>query len=75
MTQKIKPQAAAIPQCFMDLYNHAKGLKSGADWNHGTQAKFHRGPLSRAVKECEEYLNAAQPEWIDIPDILRRSND
>src|SRR5690606_27063844 len=37
--------AEAVPGCFMKLYDSARGMRFGTDWNMGTAARNHRRPL------------------------------
>lgn len=54
----IKP-AAVVPECFKKLYDHARGMRFGTDWNNGTAARRNRQPLIDATWECEKWLSAA----------------
>ena len=51
--------AQQVPECFLRLHEHARGLKFGTDWNKGTQATFHRLSLCKAASDCDAFLSAA----------------
>lgn len=46
----------AVPECFMKLYHHAIGMRSGEDWNIGTQAAYHTNNLLIALNNCEDFI-------------------
>src|SRR5690606_21832474 len=39
-----------VPDCFMKLYHHARGMRAGTDWNKGIAASKHRQPLIDATR-------------------------
>lgn len=51
--------AVAVPDCFVKLYEHARGMRFGTDWNNGTAARHNRKPLIDATWECENWLASA----------------
>lgn len=62
-------QQGSVPEVFMRLFEHARGLSFGHDWNKGTAQSYHRKPLLEAVEECKRYLAAPRPEgdgWISV---------
>lgn len=53
-----QPPAPVIPECFMRLYRHAKGLSFGHDWDKGAAQGHHRKPLVSAVRDCHTLLSS-----------------
>lgn len=51
--------AVGVPESFLKLYDHARGMRFGTDWNNGTAARHNRQPLIDAIWECEKWLAAA----------------
>lgn len=58
-SQQSAEPSVLVTECFKKLYDHARGMQFGTDWNNGTAALHHRQPLIDATWECEKWLSAA----------------
>lgn len=56
-----------VPDCFMKLYHHARGMRAGTDWNKGIAARNNRQPLIDATRECDT--------WLAAPPLSRQGTD